>query len=182
MRLLSHRHTLHLSRRLNQKRKRDVIWPNSRFQHLGIEPKSPARFCTSGEAADEQVEDEKIRVLNLREDSVCISQELGGFVECGVIDAESEDTTGNEDVGDEMSSYEKAMDDLEVGEGRTGLEQGKLRVFETKCVEHNVAHSLQKVPKSLQLYKNLTYNGRFLFMTLANRFVKSINKYFFSVK
>lgn len=53
------------------------------------------------------------------------------------------------------------MNDLEVGEGRAGLEQCKLRVFETKCVEHNVTHSLQKEPKSSQLYKNLTFNGRF---------------------
>jgi|APAra0007618257_1042622.scaffolds.fasta_scaffold01065_9 hypothetical protein len=53
------------------------------------------------------------------------------------------------------------MYDLEVGKGRAGLEQGKLRVFESKCVEHNVTHSLQKVPKSSQIYKNLTYNGLF---------------------
>lgn len=33
------------------------------------------------------------------------------------------------------------MYDLEVGKGRAGLEQGKLRVFESKCVEHNVTHS-----------------------------------------
>jgi len=42
--------------------------------------------------------------LNLREDSVCISQEIGWFVEGGVVNAESEETTGNEDVGDEMGS------------------------------------------------------------------------------
>lgn len=91
----------------------------------------------------------------MREDSVSVSQEIGGFVENGVVDAESEETTGNEDVGDEMGSYEKAMDDLEVGEGRAGLEQSKLRMFQTKCIEHNVTHSLIKLPKSSQLYNNL---------------------------
>lgn len=51
--------------------------------------------------------------MDLGEDSVCVFRGFG----------EREETAGDENVGDEMGSYEEAMDDLEVGEGRAGLEQ-----------------------------------------------------------
>lgn len=44
---------------------------------------------------------------------MCVFSGVGG---------EREETAGDEDVGDEVGSYEEAMDDLEVGEGGAGLE------------------------------------------------------------
>lgn len=113
MNLRSCSHALHLSGGFDKKRERDVIWGDAKSQHLGVEVVSFARLWACGEGADEEVEDEKVRTLNLGEDSVRVFR---GF------EGEREETAGDEDVGDEMGSYEEAMDDLEVGEGRAGLE------------------------------------------------------------